>query len=534
MKRQHQGYSSLAFVTASLAACTTGPLNGTVVDGSVISKSFSFQGYTDHPSEHVVLEVLNTPSADPGPDANWSKFGDAFTVTSPTVINGNSQNPLYAWSTTAVPVPSGLGARWPSGGLIRTRARRIDAQSQSHVLTTFDAVTWGPCLTDHLSAGDDWSTIGTACAGLGGGMVAMASTLTSPATLPAAQKPDWLGRKGDHSASEAFTYYSTWGAPATLTAFKSQYGFPSGEFTAIYYNDGDLGLGREMHCKSFPVNGSTGVACYVTNYSGTDNVATFDGDPNVILADAIAHQHSFATVAMVYTPPANVENSVKFVVYKKDGTQSPTAQLDSVGVHVSVPNNCLTCHGISSFYNEQDHKVNGNAKFLAFDPFAFKYSTQAGFTLNEQQEKFRQLNALVKLTSPTPAISQLIDGMYDPNSVTTPGAFANDAYVPDAWRNANNSIAGTSAYLGIIKPGCRTCHASATTAGLDFLEPDDWSPLIQTIRNDVCSKTSGAQKGHPMPQAERVSKKFWASGGRAYLMTGYAASPPDGLEACDP
>jgi hypothetical protein len=365
-------------------------------------------------------------------------------------------------------------------------------------------------------------------------MVAMASTLTSPATLPASQKPDWLGRKGDHSTTETQTYYNLWGAPPTLTAFKSQFGFPGGEVTATYYNDGDLGLGREMHCKSFPVGGLTGVACYVTNYSGTDNVATFDGDPTVILADAIAHQHAFATVAMVYTPPANVENSVKFVVYKKDGTQSLTAQLDSVGTHVSVPNNCLTCHGISSFYNDGDHKVNGNAKFLAFDPFAFKYSTQTGFTLNEQQEKFRQLNALVKQTSPTTAISQLIDGMYDPNPVTTPGAFANDAYVPDAWRNANNSIAGTSAYLGIVKPGCRTCHASATSASLDFLEPDDWSPILQTIRNDVCSKTAGATRGHPMPQAERVSKKFWASGGRAYLMTGYAVSPPDGLEACDP
>jgi hypothetical protein len=510
-------------------------LNGTVVDGSVINKSFAFQGYTDHAGEHVVLEVLSTPSADPSNDGNWVKFGEAWTVATPTVINGNTQNPLFAWSTNAVPVATGQGARWPSGGLIRTRARSIDAQNQSRVLTTFDSVSWGACLVQHLSAGDDWSVIGTDCNGLGGGMVAMASTLTSPATLPASLKPDWLGRKGDHADAEAQTYYDTWGAPKTLPLFKSQFGFPGGEVTATYYNDGDLGLGREMHCKSFAAGGGlTGVACYVTNYSGVDNTPTFDVDPNIVLADAIAHQHSFATVAMVYTPPANVENSVKFVVYKQDGTQALHAQLDSVGTHVSVPNNCLTCHGISSFYNDQDHKVNGNAKFLAFDPFAFKYSTQAGFTLNEQQEKFRQLNALIKLTAPTAAISQLIDGMYAPNAVTTPGAFANDAYVPDAWATANSTMAGTSAYLGIIKPGCRTCHASATNASLDFLEPDDWSPLIPTIRNDVCKKTAGGQRGHAMPQAERVSKKFWASGGRAYLMTGYAASPPDGLEACDP
>ena len=82
--------------------------------------------------------------------------------------------------------------------------------------------------------------------------------------------------------------------------------------------------------------------------------------------------------------------------------------------------------------------------------------------------------------------------------------------------------------------GTATCNATATTASLDFLEPHDWSPITQTIRTDVCSKTSGAQKGHPIPQAQRVSKKFWASGGRANLMTGYAVSPPAELEACDP
>lgn len=516
---------------APLAACTTGPLNGTVVDGNVVNKAFTFQGYTDHPSEHVVLEVLKTPSSTLS-DANWLQFGEAWTGTDPLVINGFDDSPLYSWSTSATPVKPGQEARWPSGGLIRTRARRIDADGESHVLTTFDAVTWGPCLTEQLSAGASWQTIGTKCAGSSGNIVAMASTSAQPATLPAAQKPDWLGRKGDISTVETQAYYNTWGAPATLTAFKAQFGFPTNEVTATYYNDGDLGIGREMHCKA--INSNTGVACYVTNYSGTDNVAAFDGDPTVILNDAIAHQHAFATVAMVFTTPANVENSVKFVVYKKDGTQSLIAQLDSVGDHVSIPNNCLSCHGINSFYNASTHKVSGAAKFLPFDPFAYKYSTQSGFTQAAQQEKFRQLNALVMKTSPTPAIAALIAGMYAPNSVNTAGAFANDQYVPDEWANVNGSLAGTAAYAGIVKPGCRTCHASATAASLDFLEYEDFSSQITTIRNDVCKKTAGGVRGHQMPQAERVSKKFWASGGRAYLMTGFAASPPDGLEACDP
>jgi hypothetical protein len=55
-----------------------------------------------------------------------------------------------------------------------------------------------------------------------------------------------------------------------------------------------------------------------------------------------------------------------------------------------------------------------------------------------------------------------------------------------------------------------------------------------SIRPDVCAKTSGVIRGRAMPQAERVSKNFWPSGGRAYPITGYPVSPPDGLEGCNP
>jgi hypothetical protein len=290
-----------------------------------------------------------------------------------------------------------------------------------------------------------------------------------------------------------------------------------------------------MHCRQFvtPLL-LVGLACYVTNYSGVDNTAAFGVDPDVVLDDAVNRVHSFATVAMVYEPPAGTANSVRFVVYNKAGSRVNTAKLDSVGAHVSVPNNCLNCHGISSFYDAGSNKVNGNAKFLPFDPFSFKYSTAPGFTLADQQDELRRLNAMVKATGPTPAIAQWIDGMYAPKAVTDPTAVAHDTYVPDNWEYANNSLFGTTIYQGVVGPGCRTCHASATSASLDFLESDDWTPLLTTIRKDVCGKTSGAVKGHPMPHAEHVAKKFWASGARSYLMTGYDVSPPDGLEACDP
>ncbi|HET9623787.1 MAG TPA: hypothetical protein VFP84_20585 [Kofleriaceae bacterium] len=516
---------------AALAACTTGPLTGTVITDSAVNKSFLFEGYTDHPSEQVLLEVLKTPTSDPGNDANWVQFGSTTTApaSSPSVISGDTASPLYFWSTNAVPVPTGQGARWPSGGVVRLRARRLDASkgNASHTLTTFDVATFGTCLGEKLAASAEWTEIGIDCAGTGGTMLAMVSAQKTPLGLPAADKPDWLGAKGDISTAETATYYNTWGAPATLADFKSRYGFPSGEVTATYYNDGDLGLGREMHCRKFSSFFLGGVACYVTNYSGTDNTPVFGADPAVVLPDAIAHQRSFATVAMVYS---QLGGNTDFVVYKKDGTQALSAQLDSPGRHTSIPNNCLTCHGIASSYSASSHTVSG-AKFLAFDPFAYKYSTQAGFTLADQQEKFRQLNVLVKQTSPTPGISQLIDGLYAPKAVTTAGAIASDGYVPDGW--ADTTVT-KSLYLGVVKPGCRTCHTSSAIASFDFLESDDFSAFSTAIRHLVCDKTAGGTRGHNMPQAERVSKKFWESGARAYLLTAYAPSPPDGLEACDP
>jgi hypothetical protein len=89
----------------------------------------------------------------------------------------------------------------------------------------------------------------------------------------------------------------------------------------------------------------------------------------------------------------------------------------------------------------------------------------------------------------------------------------------------------------VVKHGCRTCHASASSAGLDFLQLADWTPLLSTIRRDVCAKTSGSIRGHAMPQAERVSKNLWASGARA-LVVSYTQPTvtafPDPLAACDP
>jgi len=512
------------FPALCVLACQTGPTNGTTAAGAVVGKSFLFQGYFNAPSQVISLQVMKDPAQNPSVAANWVQFATAVTTTTPTTIN--STDPLYYWSVNAAPVPSAaVAARWPQGGLVRVRAFHDDANG-GRVLTTFDDVTFGDCLAEQLAVDADWVTIGTECAGLGGGTAALVSTSNIPvAAGSAATGGGFLGRKGSITVLDTFNYYNAIGAPSTLAGFKLTFGFPIGEVTATYYNDGDLGLGREMHCRAW---GASGAACYVTNYSGVAGQAVFNQDPNLVLADAVAHQHSFATVAMV-TDGTSAPNAVKFMVYNASGNLTPIAQLDSTANNISVPNNCLACHGINSNYNVGSAAVSGNAKFLPFDPFTYKFSTAAGFTFAAQVDKFRRLNALVRKANPSTAIAELIDGMYAPKSVNDATAVANDDFVPDAWAFANGSLAGTGLYRGVVKVGCRTCHASATSASLDFNSPDDFDAFLGTIRNDVCGSS------HIMPHAEHVMKKFWQSGARAYLVTGYGpASYPDALQACKP
>src|SRR6185503_5637266 len=83
------------------------------------------------------------------------------------------------------------------------------------------------------------------------------------------------------SVDDTEAYYSATGAPATLDDFLTAYGFGgSDEIDAQYYNAGDLGIGREMHCRATASAG--GVACYVRNFG------QFGGDADDALAQLAA------------------------------------------------------------------------------------------------------------------------------------------------------------------------------------------------------------------------------------------------------
>src|SRR5204862_4439341 len=119
-----------------------------------------------------------------------------------------------------------------------------------------------------------------------------------------------------------------------------------GDTSAIYYNAGDLGFGREMHCRQ-SADANPDVACYVTNYGLPA------GDPVLALSQAIAHDPPVATVGMDYSaPPGGGAKVVKFYVWNAAGNLQNQAALDSEGFK-SVPQICLVCHG--GTYSESTH-----------------------------------------------------------------------------------------------------------------------------------------------------------------------------------
>jgi hypothetical protein len=68
-------------------------------------------------------------------------------------------------------------------------------------------------------------------------------------------------------------------APKNLATFKSDYGYPTEETAATYFNEGDLGFGREMHSKTITTLFGPGVACYAKNFGNQTVRAAFPADP---------------------------------------------------------------------------------------------------------------------------------------------------------------------------------------------------------------------------------------------------------------
>jgi hypothetical protein len=349
-------------------------------------------------------------------------------------------------------------------------------------------------------------------------------------------------------------YYNTTGTNAdgtgqsitvalgNLNAFKTKYFTGFTDVSVKYYNRGDLGLGREMHCVD-RTSGDGQIACYVTNFvaaplesNGDFSEFSFGMSPNIAFDNMLATQpRPVATVAMVFRPsPATGKDQIIFMVYDAAGGLTNTAPLDrhglrysnefktnpnpdpekfgTPGVHFNnhIPSNCLNCHG-GSYDPSLSPKVT-SAFFLPFDLDQFEYKNASGLRRSDQLTPFRNLNQLVRRVAfkstgnniHNPVVEQ-IDGWHGnlvARSQTLTSNF-NSNYVPEGW--AGNS-ADTLAYRTVVRPACRGCHMAVNKGAIAQFH-------FNTAADFQFYSGIAAQriKDHVMPHALQTQRDFFQS-----------------------
>jgi hypothetical protein len=302
-----------------------------------------------------------------------------------------------------------------------------------------------------------------------------------------------------------------------------------GEVEAIYFNNGDLQLGRDMHCLQTGSN----VACYVTNYG------TLQGPSQPAILDAESKSSPVATVAMEYNSTLG-SNAVRFYAFDATGALFTNPILDSQG-HKFLPQNCMACHG--GTYNSTTNNVD-NASFLAFDIYSFLYDNTAspfgttppggvpsfGTVKVNQEEPFRQLNAMMVATNPNATntnqpIINLINSWYAGcGGVNTAGCTVTDTYAPPppspGWTGHG------PLYQTIPRVYCRTCHVAEGTGTTGY---PDWTQYADFnnpgfIGFVACPPTNPTPS---MPHAEVPFKRFWLSTNPSAPQ--YLADPVQGI-----
>lgn len=316
----------------------------------------------------------------------------------------------------------------------------------------------------------------------------------------------------------------------TLAEFKTVNGFDTPpDVRASFANSGDLGFGRDMHCKkqvSPSGDGLFDVACYVTNYGSILTADQDDAD------NAHAQLGAVATVAMEFSAIESdagipefddLERVVKFYVYNAAGNALlNSADLDS-GVNLRprpIPQLCMVCHngiypggintGVPAFTSRDDTKM--GSRFIPFDNHFYTFPLANDKAA--QQAEMQELNDLVKLThtqdtlsiSATSAIVEMIDGMYTP---PPPLPEQDENFVVTGW---SSQPIQQGMYRDVIARTCRTCHVanifgdSAGAVPLVFDQATQYADILGKAESRVCTQ-------HVMPHAVVPHRLFWTSNG---------------------
>ncbi len=438
----------------------TEPPHGTVLTGDPLGQTLHVAGlYTDARST-LTVQVL----ADPTDLTTWTPIG--------TTTASEPSGDRFSFAVDVTPVSAGSErGRWPTGGILRLRVVDDTGAALPHDASVPDETVLA--VVDATGAPSAWT---------------------------------YLTEKAPGSQDETTAYYAAIGAPRSLAAFQAKYGFGADDLGAKYYNAGDLGIGRDMHCRPTAAPAG-GVACYVNNHG------TFGGMPGDALARLAAGGAPLATVAMVYAPPLDQPNAVQFMVFAGTGKLTSHAQLDTHGDNKTVPQNCLNCHGGRSRYDATAHAAVG-ARFLPFDPAAFVFpSADPALTLGAQSAQLHALDTLVGTTSPTLAMSDEITGMWGP------GDIFDAVYVPLGW---SATPSDQRVYREVVAPYCRSCHSTFDRGGPSDPATFATAASFRAASSTIVARVCGGGP-HGMPTAEATANAMFSSSARALLLTWLAA-----------
>lgn len=526
--------------------------------------SDTIRGYVSGANTTVLIEAQDTNGV-------WQYLGQTTSASLPTTIGAASTTPAYAWSLPAT-VPSFWTVLKTKGGVLRLRATPSPNWSQFNAMgipQTFDADS-AACLVAAYPS-QSWTQAANTCGSLFPLLVSTIAsagvgvTVLSTAKVPAdnywvsgnQNKPTYISMVQPVSSAVISNviqppligqhYYQTIQPPTTLANFRTKYGFTAsgtgpyvnGEVESTYYNKGDLGIGRNMHCRRFATVSSNpfgfkkkGLACYVKNYAKTFNGEVsgvfFGEDEEFVLNQTIAQttNNHFATVAMVQLDGST---STDFIVYDQAGNLQPFARLDGLGHNAAVPTNCQSCHGGNYSGTTTAGGLATGARFLPFDSDerVLEFSTtNPAFTKAAQATSIRDLNMMIyNFPQTTLAVKKQITLMYGGNeNAAAPGLAYTDGHVPTTWQNNAQS---EKLYREVVHPYCIGCHLSypnpTSPANNPFASYSAFLNDAGTVLYDICT-------AHRMPNAQQTATLFWKSPARAYLLN-HLGAPTD---ACDP
>ncbi len=355
--------------------------------------------------------------------------------------------------------------------------------------------------------------------------------------------PGSLSQLLDQATNNYYAQVDPTSERTTLTGFLGKNGFtrppqfqlcagvpcvdPDVEINAVFANGGDLGFGRDMHCRRSASGAGFDHACYVSNYGDITTDDALDAQ------NARTNTGLVATVAMEYSRVANGDpiddRHVKFYVYNAAGNRVNRADLDGKGLR-PVPQLCMVCHGgaypgggttgVPAFSTAASVKL--GSRFLPFDNRFYTYPASPNKAA--QQAAIKHLNEDIVQHAPSvapapDAIATVIAAMYAGGATTQ-----HEEFVVDGWKQGTlpNTAAQEQFYRRVLGNACRTCHiaqpfanASSERAGVDlqFRSARDFLRSQPIAGGGSFSPFSAAEQrvcvDHVMPHAKRTHDIFW-------------------------